>query len=66
VGRDAKRSDLARAEDHGLKVIHRIRRLHPGDPRAEALHRRQIVAMARIIRHATVLRERERGEDSGG
>lgn len=65
MGRDAKRSDLARAEDNGLKVIYRIRRLDPDDPRAEDLHRRQIKAMAAIIRSAALRREREARESEG-
>jgi hypothetical protein len=62
---DTKRSDLARAEDKGLKVTYRIRRLDPDDPRAADLHRRQIEAMATLIRQAA-LRRRRKAEDSDG
>jgi hypothetical protein len=65
VGRKTKRNDLARAEDKGLKVTHWIRVLDPDHPGAEDLHRRQIEAMAAIIRHAALRRERE-AQDSGG
>lgn len=61
---DTKRSDLARAEGNGLKVIHRIRRLDPDDPRAPDLHRRQIEAMATLIRQAAL--RRRKAEDSDG
>jgi hypothetical protein len=65
VGGNIKRNDLARAEDKGLQVTHRIRVLYPDHPGAEDLHRRQIEAMAVIIRRAALRRERE-ARDSGG
>jgi hypothetical protein len=65
VSGNTKRNDLARAEDKGLKVAYRIRVLDPDHPGAEDLHRRQIEAMAAIIRRAASRRERD-ARDSGG
>ena len=64
MGEDTKRHELARAEDKGLKVTYRIRVLDPDHPGAKDLHRRQIDAMATLIRDAAL--RRRKAKDSGG
>lgn len=66
MGGDIKRNDLTRAEDKGLKVTHRIRVLDADHPGAEDLHRRQIEAMAVIVRRAALRRKREARNPRGG
>ncbi|MBS1864055.1 MAG: hypothetical protein JSS68_20365 [Actinobacteria bacterium] len=65
MGDDTKHNDPARAEGKDLKITYQVRVLDPDDPKAEDLHRRQIRAMAAIIRHATLKREREARESEG-
>jgi hypothetical protein len=67
VSGNTKRDDPAPAKGKGLKITHQIREVDPGQPGAADLHRRQIKAMARIIRQATVVRiEQEEAQDPGG
>ena len=63
MGDNTKRNGPDAAK--GLKVTYRVPEIDPDDPRAEDLHRRQIKAIAAIIRNAALRREREARESEG-
>ncbi len=67
MGDDTKHNDPARAEGKDLKVTYRVRVLDSDHPEAADLHRRQIAAVARIIRRAAVMMiEQEEAQEAGG